>query len=158
MHSSFRSSAAARLVACLALPTCLALTFNANAEVFTSLASSAGSASSGSVSASMRSSSKSSPDGDKVAVGDYRITEVAEAPDRAGFTRVALQGEASRQRIVLELPQATFAKERLGTGDLVHAQQRAYGTAFARADTRQQFFLVLADDWYGELAARPVGL
>ena len=135
-----------------------AVAFNANAEVFTSLASSAGSASSGSVSASLRSSSKSSFDGDKVADGDYRITEVAEATDRAGFARVALQRDGSQQRIVLELPQATFAKERLGPGDLVHAQQRAYGTAFARADNRQAFYLVLADDWYGELAARPVSL
>jgi hypothetical protein len=137
---------------------CLAFAFNAQAEVFTSLASSAGSASSGSVSASMRSSGNSSFDGDKVAEGDYRITEVAQAPGREGFTRVAMQGEKSPQRIVLELPQATFAKERLGPGDLVRAQQRAYGTAFARADNRQAFYLVLADDWYGELAARPVSL
>ena len=143
-------------LACMA--ACLALAFNAKAEVFTSLASSAGSASSGSVSASMRSSSKSSPDGDKVADGDYRITEVAQAADRDGYTRVAMQRDDSQQRIVLELPQATFAKERLGPGDLVHAQQHAYGTAFARADNRQAFYLVLADDWYGELAARPVSL
>jgi hypothetical protein len=135
-----------------------AIAFNAKAEVFTSLASSAGSASSGSVSASLRSSSKSSFDGDKVADGDYRITEVAEATDRAGFTRIAMQSDGSQQRIVLELPQATFEKERLGPGDLVHAQQRAYGTAFARSDNRKAFYLVLADDWYGELAARPVGL
>lgn len=136
----------------------LAFAFNAQAELFTSLASSAGSASSGSVSASLRGSSKSSFDGDKVADGDYRITEVAQAPERDGFIRVAMQSDDSQRRIVLELPQTTFAKERLVPGDLVHAQQRAYGTAFARADTRQAFYLVLADDWYGELAARPVAL
>jgi len=143
-------------LACMA--ACLAIAFNARAEVFTSLASSAGSASSGSVSASLRGSSKSSFDGDKVADGDYRITEVAAAADRDGYTRVAMQSDDSQRSIVLELPQATFAKERLGPGDLVHAQQRAYGTAFARADNRQSFYLVLADDWYGELAARPVSL
>jgi hypothetical protein len=111
------------------------------------------------VSASLRGSSKSSFDGDKVAEGDYRITEVAQAGDREGFTRVAMQSDSdAQQRIVLELPQATFAKERLGPGDLVHAQQRTYGTAFARGDTREAFYLVLADDWYGGLAARPVSL
>jgi type IV secretory pathway TrbL component len=138
----------------------LATALNAQADSFTSsVASSAGSASSGSVSASLRGSSKSSFDGDKVAEGDYRITEVAQATDREGFTRVAMQSDSdAQQRIVLELPQATFAKERLGPGDLVHAQQRTYGTAFARGDTREAFYLVLADDWYGGLAARPVSL
>ncbi|UVH54953.1 hypothetical protein NWF24_19125 [Variovorax paradoxus] len=138
----------------------LATALNAQADSFTSsVASSAGSASSGSVSASLRGSSKSSFDGDKVAEGDYRITEVAQATGREGFTRVAMQSDSdAQQRIVLELPQATFAKERLGLGDLVHAQQRTYGTAFARGDTREAFYLVLADDWYGGLAARPVSL
>lgn len=138
----------------------LATALNAQADSFTSsVASSAGSASSGSVSASLRGSSKSSFDGDKVAEGDYRITEVAQATGRQGFTRVAMQSDSdAQQRIVLELPQATFAKERLGLGDLVHAQQRTYGTAFARGDTREAFYLVLADDWYGGLAARPVSL
>lgn len=137
----------------------LATAFNAHAEsVASSVASSAGSASSGSVSASLRGSSKSSFDGDKVAEGDYRITQIAQATDRAGFTRVTMQGDDAQRRIVLELPQATFAKERLGLGDLVHAQQRTYGAAFARGDTREAFYLVLADDWYGGLAARPVHL
>lgn len=142
------------------LSAVLAIALNAHAESFTSsVASSAGSASSGSVSASLRGSSRSSFDGDKVADGDYRITEVAQATDRAGFTRVAMQSDGdARRRIVLELPQATFEKERLGPGDLVHAQQRAYGAAFARAGTHEAFYLVLADDWYGGLAARPVSL
>ncbi|SEK15893.1 hypothetical protein SAMN05216567_109388 [Variovorax sp. OK605] len=136
-----------------------ATAFQAQADSFTSsVASSAGSASSGSVSASLRGSSRSSFDGDKVADGDYRITEVAQAAGRAGFARVAMQSDDAQRRIVLELPQATFAKEALGPGDLVRTQQRAYGTAFARGDTREAFYLVLADDWYGGLAARPVGL
>ncbi|RSZ39581.1 MULTISPECIES: hypothetical protein [unclassified Variovorax] len=132
----------------------------AHAESFaSSVASSASSASSGSVSDSLRGSSRSSFDGGKVAEGDYRITEVAQAGGREGFTRVAMQSDSDAQRrIVLELPQATFAKERLGPGDLVHAQQRTYGIAFARGDTREAFYLVLADDWYAGLAARPVSL
>lgn len=139
----------------------LAMAFGAHAESFTSsVASSASSASSGSVSASLSASSRSSFDGDgKVAEGNYRITEVAQAPGRGGFTRVAMQGDAdAQQRIVLELPQATFEKQRLGPGDVVHAQPRGYGIAFERSDTRVAFYLVLADDWYGGLAARPVSL
>jgi hypothetical protein len=141
----------------------LVLAFNAQAELFTSLASSAGSASSGSVSGSLRSASRSSFDGDQVADGDYRIVEIAQAAGRDGFAQVALQRDDPQrperpQRIVLELPQATFDLQRLAPGDRVHAQPRAYGVAFSRTDTRQAFYLVLADDWYGELAARPVGL
>lgn len=138
----------------------LVAAFNANADSFaSSVASSAGSASSGSVSDSLRGSSRSSFDGDKVAEGDYRITEIAQAGDREGFTRVAMQNDSDPQRrIVLELPQATFAKEGLGLGDLVRARQRAYGTAFGRGDAREAFYLVLADDWYRGLAARPVSL
>jgi hypothetical protein len=40
----------------------------------------------------------------------------------------------------------------------VHAQRRVYGFEFARGDTREAFYLVLADEWYDELAARPVQL
>ncbi|MFM9927655.1 hypothetical protein VLK31_32075 [Variovorax sp. H27-G14] len=152
-------------VACLG--ALLSVALHAQADSFTSsVASSAGSASSGSVSDSLRGSSRSSFDGNKVAEGDYRITEVAQATERAGFTRVAMQSDDAQRSIVLLLPQATFEKEGLGPGDLVHAQQRDYGTAFMRTEMRagtrdgkrEAFFLVLADDWYGGLAARLVRL
>lgn len=131
---------------------------HAYADSFTSSASSAGSASSGSVSASLRGSSNSSTGGDKTADGDYRIIEVAKAPDRAGIARVTMQAEDPQQKIVLDLPQAIAEKQGLARGDLVHAQRRVYGFEFARAETREAFYLVLADDWYDELAARPVSL
>ena len=35
-------------------------------------------------------------------------------------------------------------------------RQRAYGYEFAHADTREPFFLALADTWQRELDARPV--
>ena len=143
-------------LACLAAIAGAAL--NVHADSFTSSASSAGSASSGSVSNSLRGSSNSSTGGDKTADGDYRIIEVAEAPDRAGIARVTMQADDPQQRIVLDLPQAIVAKQGLGRGDLVHAQHRVYGFEFARGDTREAFYLVLADDWYDELAARPVSL
>lgn len=124
------------------------------ADSLASSASSAGSASSGSVSASLKGSSNSV--GDAVADADYRITDVAAAPDRAGFVRVALQSDAQQQQLVLELPAAVFGPQRLGVGDTVRAERRVYGVEFARGDTREAFFLVLADDWHEELAPRLV--
>ncbi|AUS43378.1 hypothetical protein CYD94_15175 [Ralstonia solanacearum] len=132
------------------------MTFHARAESFTSTASSAGSASSGSVSGSLHSSSNSSKDEKKTANGDYRIVDVAELADHAGQVRVTMVADESQQRIALDLPANVFAKQGLGRGDLVHAQPRAYGFEFARADTREPFYLVLADEWQNELAPRPV--
>jgi hypothetical protein len=136
--------------------------FHAHAESFASSASSAGSASSGSVSDSLNGSSNSSKtDDDKKADGDYRITDVAEAPNRAGFRRITMQADGIpadnvQQRIVLDLPAAVLDKQGLGRGDLVRAQHRVYGFEFARTDTREAFYLVLADKWHAELTPRVV--
>jgi hypothetical protein len=71
-----------------------------------------------------------------------------------------MQGDdVATQRIVLELPQATFAKERPRPRATSCARNSAPTAPLSHAPTtRQAFYLVLADDWYGELAARPVGL
>lgn len=132
----------------------LAGTLPAFADSFVSSASSAGSASSGSVSDSLKGSSNSSHDA--VADADYRITDVAAAPDRPGFVRVALQPPAG-DPVLLELPEAVFAPQQLAVGDTVRAERRVYGVQFARGDTGEAFFLVLTDDWHGGLAPRPVG-
>ena len=132
------------------------LSLQASADSSTSSASSAGSASSGSVSDSFRGSSNSSTGGDKTADGDYRIIEVAAAPERTGFARLTLQADDPEQRIVLDLPQAIVAKQALARGAMVQARNRVYGFEFARGDTREAFYLVLADAWHDELAARPV--
>ncbi|MES2262468.1 MAG: hypothetical protein V4724_28430 [Pseudomonadota bacterium] len=136
----------------------LALGLNAHADSFTSSASSAGSASSGSVSDSLGGSSKSSSGNHKTANGAYRIIDIAQAPDRAGMARVTMQGDEPQKRIVLDLPRDTFERQHLDKGDLVYAQNRVYGIEFARNDTREAFYLVLADEWHDELAARPVGI
>ena len=130
------------------LAVSLGLALQAHADSFTSSASSAGSASSG--------SSKSSSGGEKVAAGDYRIIDVAQTPGRAGSARIALQGDRPEQRIVLDLPQTVVDKQGLGRGDLVNVQHREYGLAFARGDSRQAVYLVIADDVYDELKARRV--
>ena len=142
-------------LACVA--AALSATLLAHADSFTSSASSAGSASSGSVSGSLRGSSNSSTGGDKAAA-DYRIIEVAKAPDRAGVARITMQADDTQQRIVLDLPRAIVDKEGLSSGNIVRTRKHVYGFEFARGDTREAFYLVLADEWYGEFAARPVRL
>jgi len=137
----------------------LGATLGAHADSFTSSASSAGSASSGSVSGSLRGSSRSSSGGDdQAAAVDYRIVELAAAPDRPGLVRITLQADEPPQRLVLDLPQVIAEQQRLVRGDPVQARKRVYGFEFARSDTRATFYLVLADDWYDDLAARPLGL
>jgi type IV secretory pathway TrbL component len=142
------------------LAAALGAAIPSHADSFTSSASSAGSASSGSVSDSLQGSSNSSS-GDKDkrrADGNYQIIDIEQTPGRAGSTRIAMQAGDPQQRIVLDLPRAVFDKQGLGRGDLVHAQNRSYGIEFARADTREPFFLVLEDALYKELAARKVTL
>jgi hypothetical protein len=136
----------------------LGLALQANADSFVSSASSAGSASSGSISDSLNGSSNSSKGDRKVADGEYRIIQIAQTPDRVGRTRVTMQADDPEQRIVLDLPQQTFQQQGLVNGDRMYAQNRVYGIEFGRGDTHQPFYLVLADEWYGELASRPVKL
>lgn len=128
----------------------------AHADSSTSSASSLASESSGSVSTSLKGSSNSSTGDQKVADADYRVLDMAAVPGESGMTRVTMVADDTQQRVVLDLPQVAWRKAGLGRGDLVHASNRVYGYEFARSDTRQAFFLVLADNWYGDLAARPV--
>lgn len=131
-------------------------TLHAHAESFASSASSAGSASSGSISDSLSDSSNSSTNQDKVANGDYRIVDIAQTPDRTAFMRVTMQTEDLKQRIVLDLPAEVLNKQAIGEGDFIHAQRRVYGFEFSRRDTKEAFYLVLADNWHNELATRRV--
>ncbi len=109
-------------------------------------------ASSGSVSASLTGSSNSSRR--DVAEGDYRLIEVADAPNRPHDVTLTLQqGEAV---VKLTLPRTTFAGTKLAAGDVVAATQRDYGLEFRHGATRQAFFLVLDDDWQRELKSVPV--
>ena len=61
----------------------------------------------------------------------------------------------------LYLPQVVAEQARLALGGIVTARPRPYGTEFAqraRGETKQAFYLVLADDWYRELPAKAVQL
>lgn len=143
---------------------CAAFVTPCRAESFASSASSAGSASSASVSDSLGGSSKSSTGEAKVADGDYRVIEVAELSDRPGMVRLTLQAAAPSAdagetgALLLTLPRRALVQRDIAAGALVSARQRPYGLEFAHADTREAFFLVLADDWHRELAPRPLTL
>jgi len=135
-------------------------TLPCHAESFaSSAASSASSASVGSLSDSLRSSSGAVTE--KVAAGDYRIIDVAEA-DRANTLRLKMQqvahagGEAAI--IYLDVPGTALGDRTAAPGNVVGVRQRPYGYEFAWADTRVAFFLVLAADWQRELEPRPVPL
>ena len=147
-------------LACIAVLS-LVMTTNGLAESLASSASSAGSASVGSLSDSVAGSSRSSTGENQVAEGDYRVVEIAELAGRPGMLQLRLQataqaGDAAELR--LTLPRQALAPRALVAGDVVSARQRPYGVEFARADTREAFFLLLADGWQRELDPRPVTL
>ena len=140
----------------------LGTTVACRAESHASSASSAGSASLGSVSDSIHGSSRSSSGKDKVAEGEYQVIEVAALPDRAGMLRLRLQERAAKSgeapaAFLLDLPQAALGARGLAAGETVSVRERPYGLEFARTAPRgEAFFLVLNDDWRGELDAHAV--
>lgn len=147
----------------LALASLISLSVAAPAfaDSIASSASSAGSKSVGSLSDSITGSSNSSSGDNKVAEGDYRILEVAEAPGKPDRVRLKLQATAQpgpAGEFSLDLPRATFDRQRLAATDVVSVRQRPYGLEFAHGGTREAFFLVLADDWHRELDPRAVTL
>jgi hypothetical protein len=152
MHTRFlpRALLLATLAGALAAP--------ASADSFTSSASSAGSASSGSISDSIGTSSNSSSHDKRVAAGDYRVIDVAQAPAKPNTTRLTLRAvDAGAQReFTLDVPDRALAARGVGAGALVHVNERVYGYEFAYADTKQPFFLALQDTWYRELGSRQV--
>lgn len=126
----------------------------AQADSFVSSAAGAGSASVGSLSDSLTTSSGSSSGGEeKRAEGRYRVTEVAQA--EAGKLRLTLARDGA-EPLALTLPQQALAARAVNVGDEVQATPQPYGVAFAHADTGAPFFLVLEDAWHRELAARVV--
>ena len=127
------------------------------AESFASSASSAGSASIGSLSDSIHDSSRSSTH--KVAAGDYRIIDIAaaERPDtlRLKMQPVARAGDEAAI-IYLDVPRAALDDRAAALGQVVGVRERPYGYEFAWADTGVAFFLALAADWQREIEPRPV--
>jgi hypothetical protein len=149
------------------LPLVAALAFGmaavpAQADSTSSAASSA-SNSVGSLSTSIQKSSTSSSGTDKVAQGQYKVIEMTEVAQQPDMVRVQLQAVASAQaqEFFLILPRVAAERGQLATGQIIEAQQRPYGLAFAAVNTTgdtSPFFLVLDDAWHRELESRPVVL
>ncbi|PZP33305.1 MAG: hypothetical protein DI603_07990 [Roseateles depolymerans] len=134
------------------LVLCGLLSSVAQADSFVSSAAGAGSASSGSVSDSLKGSSGSSSEGNnRRAEGRYRVTDVAQAD--AGRLRLTLARDGA-EPLALTLPAQAAAG--LTVGSEVQATPRPYGIEFARADTGAAFFLVLEDEWQRSLSPRVV--
>jgi hypothetical protein len=154
-----RAAALALLLGALALPAVASSTAS-------SASSDGSSASVGSSSTSLETSSDGSSGGEKkVADGDYRIIEVAEAPARTGTVRLKLHAvadesasAAKKNEFFLYMPQEAYDQSRLGQGSVVTARARAYGLEFANARAQKPFFLVLADEWFRELQTKVVSL
>jgi hypothetical protein len=143
----------------LAAAACALSALPAQADSFASSASSAGSASSGSISDSIGGSSNSSSgDNRRAETGPYRVMDVAQAPAKAGVTRITLRavaGDAATQFWV-DVPDRALADRRVDKGEVVQVNERVYGYEFAYGDTKKPFFLALQDDWYRDLASRKV--
>jgi hypothetical protein len=116
----------------------------------------------GSLSDSVTRSSNGSSQGGRVAGGQYKLLEVASAPDRPEFVLLKMQALPATEaaiatgELVLALPKAAFEKSGLLAGDVIAAREKAYGVEFANGKTQRAFFLVLNDDTYRELASTPV--
>ena len=144
----------------LVLSLSLGLTLPRAAQAASS-ASSAASDSVGSVSNSVSGSLNKSSDSSttkQVAQGEYRIVEVLAVVDQPAMVTLALLGtdEARKDAWFLTLPATAFERSGLAPGQTVAATPRPYGVEFSRADNRQAFFLVLADEWMLELPSRRV--
>jgi hypothetical protein len=157
MSSTQRLATLALAAAALAAFTTPAV----RAESFASSASSAGSASVGSLSDSVKGSSNSSSGNTKTAEGEYRVDAVAMVdgrPDQLRLTLKPLVSQAGHADMVqVDLPRRALGEVALAPGDRVQVTERSWGLEFARAQTREPFFLALADAWRDGMAARPVG-
>ncbi len=148
-----------------AVATALALAAWAAQADSTSSAASSTSASLGSSSTSLGTSSGSSSK-NTVAQGPYTIVEMLALAEPAGRVQLRLApataaapGAPTSTEITLTLPMETAERARLAVGQVITAEHRPYGLAFATgaAGARAPFYLVLDDAWYRELASRPVG-
>jgi hypothetical protein len=93
-----------------------------------------------------------------VAAGQYHVIDVAQAPAKAGTTRVTLRAVAGgpATEFWVDVPDRALADRRVDKGAVVQVNERVYGYEFAYGDTNKPFFLALQDEWYRELSSRKV--
>ena len=139
---------------------------NAASSAASTISESVG-ASVGSLSGSIQGSSDSSSRTTRLAAGEYRIVDIAQAADKPGTARLTLQAvkqpvagpqddSQGDDQFYLYLPQAAVDGHHLAVANIVTASQRPYGFEFAAGPAREAFFLVLTDDWYRELKTQRV--
>jgi hypothetical protein len=96
-----------------------------------------------------------------VAQGQYTILEMTALAQQPDTVRLRLQSVADASEFFLLLPRAATERAQLAAGQVVSAEQRPYGLAFATVDAtagHTPFFLVLDDEWFRELESRPIGV
>ena len=129
-----------------------------------SSASDSASSATSSASDSSKTSSGGSSKATGIAMGDYKIIEVAAVSDRPGKALLTLQAAASvapAEPVLLYVPIAVVEKSGLVAGQTITAQTRTYGVEFSKqnhSNDRTAFFLVLNDDVYRELQSVAVSL
>ena len=107
----------------------------------------------GSISTSLQNSSKAVG---KIAEGDYKVVAVAQA-EQAGKTQLTLVPVAAANNTEhLFVAQADVKRAGVEAGQIVHAQKQAYGLAFARADNKQPFALLLDQAWQSDVQPKVV--
>lgn len=148
-----RAAAVAALVVAAAVPAWAGSLVGSSAA--------GGSSASSAASDSVEGSSNSSARAVAAADGPYRVAGLEAVPDRPDVLRLTLQplaGATGDGPLRLVVPRRAVERGGVAEGGTVLAAQRAYGVAFANADTRREFFLVIADDWHRELRSTPVTL
>ncbi len=156
----------ARFKLALPLATAIVMAFSSATALAdpTSSASSLASQSVGSSSTSIEKSSDSSSGGKKVAQGQYQIIDMAAVAEQPGMMRLHLQAATpgATKEVFLLVPRQAAERGQLAAGQIIEAQDRPYGLAFATVENTAvasaPFFLVLDDQWHRELNSRPVVL
>ncbi|WP_229424926.1 hypothetical protein [Massilia sp. Se16.2.3] len=112
ISSLFRAVCLALAAAACALPA------QAGSSAASS-ASSAGAASSGSISDSIGASSDSSGDDKKVAAGEYRVIDIAQAPGKRETTRLTLRAANGARAFTLDVPDRALAQRAVRKDELI---------------------------------------
>lgn len=123
------------------------------------------SASVGSLSASVQTSSESSVRPLRAAQGPHRVTRLEPAPAPAATVTMHLQpvedprspAQPGAAGLLVRLPERTLRTAAIAVGDRVEVREQAHGLEFAHGEPPRVFFLALRDAGLGELRTRPLG-
>jgi hypothetical protein len=123
------------------------------------------SASVGSLSASVQTSSESWVRPLRAAQGPHRVTRLEAAPAPAGIVTMHLQpdedlrspAQPAAAGLLVRLPERTLRTAAIAVGDRVDVREQAHGLEFAHGEPLRVFFLALRESGLGQLSTRPLG-